>query len=370
MPFFLSRDQCFEYFLSFLSLRLCSRYFKVLVASQHPDYLIPILIFVFAFFSGKNDIEHMPDIADRKDGWTEVELKRSFRKLHNAIQDKTFNFLLNNYTLCKRDVYNASEVWDLIIVVVSKVDNFLQRNTIRNTWASELSHLKAAVVFLVGRSLDSRLNKQVVKEAELYHDVVQVELLDDYKMLTFKSISMLQWLNDYCTNSRFYLKADDDVYVNVENVLREFKRSEDGRFFLCHVFKKAPPIREHFSKWFVSAEEFSGKFYPTYCSGTAYGFTSSILTPLYRSALQAKVFRMEDVFITGIAAEHIGVKHIHSWGFSFLKREPTGCAYQNVSSGHEVTVRQMYVIYAQLMNKEVDCDTKENRYLLKAEREN
>lgn len=317
------------------------------------------------FRKGKVSTAVQMEKNTRHEGWTETNLKKPFRKLNNALQDKTYSFSVNNYTLCI-----ANELWDLVIVVISKVDNFIQRNAIRNTWASEAGQMNVAVVFLVGQSRNNDLNHQVSKEAELYRDIVQVELVDDYKILTHKSIAMLQWLNDYCTNSKFYLKADDDMYINVDNVIREFKSCKNESFFLCHVFKRAPPIRDHFSKWYVSTEEFPGHFYPTYCSGTAYGFSTSILSDLYRSALQAKIFRMEDVFITGIAAQQINVKHIHSWGFSFAKRQPTGCAYQNASSGHEVSVKQMYVIFSQLKSKEIDCDTKENRYLLKAEREN
>lgn len=298
------------------------------------------------------------------------EAKSSFRKLHNTNQDNMdtiFSFTVNNYTVCERNFYNQSERWDLVVMVISKVDNFLQRNAIRNTWASEQRKTNTLILFLVGLSEDISINEQIRKEEELYNDVVQVKLVDNYKVLTLKSISMLQWLNDYCSNSKFYLKSDDDMYVNIQNVLRELTQWREERFFLCHVFEKAPPIRDQFSKWYISEDEFSDKFYPTYCSGTAYGFTSSILSDLYRSATHAKLFRMEDVFISGIAAEHINTRHIHSWGFSFTKRKPNGCAFQNVSTGHEVTVKQMYLIYAQLKSKEIDCNTKKNLYLLKVE---
>jgi hypothetical protein len=298
--------------------------------------------------------------------------KSSFRKPNNVSQDKNgpiFSFTVNNYTVCERKLFNETEQWNLIVIVVSKIDNFIRRNAIRNTWASEQRKMNVLVLFHVGLSKDISVNEQVRKEAELYNDIIQVELIDDYKVLTLKSISMLQWLTDYCSNSKFYLKSDDDMYINVQNTVQEFIQRQEERFFLCHVFEKAPPIRDQFSKWYVSEDEFSNHFYPTYCSGTAYGFSSSILSDLYRSAVHTKLFRMEDVFISGIVAENINTRHIHSWGFSFTKRPPTGCAFQNVSSGHEVTVKQMYMIYAQLNNKEIDCETKQNVYLLKVERE-
>ncbi|XP_053408601.1 beta-1,3-galactosyltransferase 1-like [Mercenaria mercenaria] len=320
--------------------------------------------------------EQIPGTTRAKEKWSGTGRKSSFRKLHNANQDKMdrsatiFSFSVNNHTVCIRNTSDESEQWDLVVVIISKVDHFLQRNAIRNTWASELSEINALAIFIVGQSDDNSINRQVRKEAELYNDLIQVELKDDYNVLTLKSIAMLQWLDDFCSNSKFYLKSDDDMYINIGNVIREFTQCKEERFFLCHVFKNAPPIRDQFSKWYVSSKEFPQTFYPTYCSGTAYGFSSSIVSDLYRSSAQANLFRMEDVFITGIAAESIYIKHVHSWGFSFSKRQPTGCAFQNASTGHEVTVKEMYVIFAQLENKEIDCSTKENLYLLKAENEN
>lgn len=302
------------------------------------------------------------------------QIRKSSRELQYATQDakqqeRTFNFHINNYETCIRNETTDNQHWDLVIVVISAVENFIRRQAIRNTWGSVLGKQNATLVYLLGISGDVSLGPQVEKEAELYNDIIQVDLKDSYHNLSLKSIAMLQWLNDYCSNSLYYLKTDDDMFVNVPNVIQELKRREEQRFFLCYVFQKAEPIRDTFSKWYVAPTEFQGKFYPDYCSGTAYTFSSNIILDLYKKASQLELFRMEDVFISGLAAQNLNITHIHHGGFSYLKREATGCAYENVLTGHEVTTKQMYIIYSQLQSKEIDCETTENRYLLKAEKE-
>ena len=76
---------------------------------------------------------------------------------------------------------------------------------------------------------------------------------------------------------------------------------------------------------------------------------------------------MEDVFFTGLAAENLRISHIHDGGFSFTKRSPTGCNYKDAVTGHQVSIKEMHVIFAQLFNNEIDCETNENLVLKKAE---
>lgn len=280
-----------------------------------------------------------------------------------------FTFSLNNYKACYKNVSDPDRDWELVIVVVSDASHFMKRHAIRNTWGSELRTLNSNLVFLVGINGDDAIEKQIQKEFELYNDVVQVDIADQYRNLTRKSIAMLQWLTDYCHNSRYYLKADDDMYVNIRNVIHELKGRREQRFFLCHVFRKAPPIRQKSSKWFISYDEFTGEFFPTYCSGTAYAYSSSILSNLHQSAVQKVLVSLEDVYITGVAAEGINVSHVHCGKFSYYKQKPTGCTFEKLLAGHEVTIEEMFIIHSQIQSREYDCDTNQNKYITKVENE-
>ena len=281
----------------------------------------------------------------------------------NKGDNRVFRFLINQRNACSR---NKSEI---VLIVMSRAGGFLRRRTIRDTWASVVSDYNSTIFFLVGRPVTSTSQSQIETEAKLYRDILQVDIEESYNYLTYKSIAMLQWFYDYCHVAKYLMKADDDVYVNFENVYSSInkKYTSTDRFFLCHVFRKAPPIRDLNSKWYTSFEEYNNTFFPTYCSGTAYLFSSVILGDLYQSALKASFLTMEDVFLTGMAAENLHVRYIHDPRLSYEKREPTGCSYKHAISGHGVTAQEMIVIFAQIFNKEIDCETNENLVIKNAE---
>ena len=65
---------------------------------------------------------------------------------------------------------------DVVILINSRVENDKRRQVIRETWISVLGalpqKLKMAYVFLLGRSDNEELNKQVTEEAEMHTDMV------------------------------------------------------------------------------------------------------------------------------------------------------------------------------------------------------
>lgn len=301
------------------------------------------------------------------------EARVSNRKLRNAqtqTGDTSFLYPINPYLTCARNIsWQKGGNWDMVVVVVSAISNFIRRDAIRHTWSSTAPAINSKVVFLVGEDKTGRLLSQIEKEAELYGDIIQVDIADDFSNLTFKSIAMLQWLNDYCANSNYYFKVDDDVYANLENILKRLNSTsaQTKRFFLCHVFQNAPTVRNKNSKYYTSEAEYSAKHFPKYCSGTGYTFSGSILSDLYQVSKLSTIIPMEDVFITGIVAKGQEIAHVHDGGFSFVKRKPTGCAFEKALTGHEMTVKQMFIIFAQLQSKEIDCETKINKYLQRVE---
>ena len=322
------------------------------------------------YFSGtrfglESSLNHIADI-----GKSARISNRKLRTSQMQTAETPFSFPINPYLTCARNSsYQDGDNWELVVVVISALSHFIRRNAIRNTWGSIGSSLNTKVVFLVGEDPTGRMQSHIEKESDLFGDVIQVELRDSYDNLTYKSIAMLQWIHDYCENSNFYMKADDDVYANLENILNRLNTTSltNQRFLLCHVFKDAPPNRNIHSKWFTSYEEYSSEYFPTYCSGTAYAFSAPILSDLYQSSKYFKLLRMEDVYITGVAAKGQDITHIHDGGFSFVKREPSGCAFNETLTGHEMTVKQMFIIFAQLQSKEIDCVTGVNKYLERVE---
>lgn len=57
------------------------------------------------------------------------------------------------------------------------------------------------------------------KEIDLFGDIIIADMKDSYKNLTLKVLYMVDWASTYCSNARFFMKTDDDVFLNVPLVL-------------------------------------------------------------------------------------------------------------------------------------------------------
>ncbi|XP_022646831.1 N-acetyllactosaminide beta-1,3-N-acetylglucosaminyltransferase 2-like isoform X4 [Varroa destructor] len=141
----------------------------------------------------------------------------------------------------------------LTIIVCSAVVNSNARQAIRETWATEAPR-DSRVFFLVGRPPHSNETQQQDKlEAEANHfdDLIQEDFLDTYNNLTLKSAFLLKWANSSgcAASSRFVLKTDDDMYINVHNLVSLLKARGRPRMLLGALISKATPLRDFKSKW-------------------------------------------------------------------------------------------------------------------------
>ncbi|KAH8300226.1 hypothetical protein KR044_011856 [Drosophila immigrans] len=152
----------------------------------------------------------------------------------------------------------------LIIAVCTNLNNFVERQTIRETWGNTTefnyaafgklhSHMKGRyqpakadrlrlyadylsgegdtltatvrVIFIVGRSTyESHLGNETLirlnNEAEMYNDIIQDNFIDTYNNLTIKSVMALKHISRSCAKTcAYFLKCDDDTFVNVPNLL-------------------------------------------------------------------------------------------------------------------------------------------------------
>lgn len=129
-----------------------------------------------------------------------------------------------NIQPCANDGIGLNKT-SIFIAVVSAPGNFEKRNTIRNTWKKHLrNEIVAGLIdvagfaFLMGKTGDSSIQDAIVQENRNYSDIIQVNMVDSYQNLTLKTVSILDWVDEYCPRVQFVLKVDDDVYVNVRNL--------------------------------------------------------------------------------------------------------------------------------------------------------
>ena len=267
-------------------------------------------------------------------------------------QHHPYSFVLNPPAVC-------TPTTELVIVVITAVNNFEDRQAVRDTWGSYAAdaHHNTSLVFLLGSTSSPQLQARLVNESERHRDIVQEDFVDSYRNLSVKSVALLRWVTVYCNTSRYVLKADDDMYVNVSNLILALRTESKARptFVLGHVFVGAKPVQNKNSKWYTPESDFSEKVYPRYASGTAYAMTTSAARLLYRASAEVPLFWLEDIYITGLCSRKAGVAVVHHGGFSYQRQNIDGCHFRKAITGHRYTAAEKRSIFELVRNPNRKC---------------
>lgn len=281
--------------------------------------------------------------------------KLLFPQRRHAVFPHPYEYIIPNTDFCS----NSSMLLFMILVCTS-TENFLERQTIRETWGSVVSLNKSTeavkVGFLLGRTSNLTVQKRILEESSAHSDIIQGDFNDSYQNLTLKSVMLLKWTATFCSNVRYVLKTDDDMYINIENLINTFVKLPHASNSLYGVlFQEVKPIRDASSKWFVPEVQFKEEFFPDYLSGTSYAMSRDAVPKLLEASYDVPFLVLEDVFITGLCANKSGVARVPMQGFHFERLQPTGCSFKNSISGHHVTPSEMRTIWTELNSQSLVC---------------
>lgn len=149
--------------------------------------------------------------------------------------------------------------------VLSSPKNVLERNAIRRTWGSIIKP-----VFLIAKS-DNETMRLVISEAMLFNDIIVEYFQDSYVNLTLKTAFAMKHFLRHFKNSTYFLKIDDDVYLNVDNLKKmidDEKTPKDSIIGRKVTYLK--PHREIDSKLYIPHWMFEGDEFSPYIDGPAY----------------------------------------------------------------------------------------------------
>ncbi|KAH7971142.1 hypothetical protein HPB49_019499 [Dermacentor silvarum] len=173
------------------------------------------------------------------------------------------------------------------------------------------------VVFLLGMTPDQEVQRKVLTEHNIYGDIVQGDFVDSYKNLTYKTVMLIRWAREKCSEVNFVLKIDDDMLLSVwdlavvVNDLEGIKRTMWG-----YLYRGASPNRNVASKWYVSRKEYAPDTYPAFLSGTGYLISGDSIATLEELISDECFFPLEDIYLTAIVAERAQVSRLGFDGFS------------------------------------------------------
>ncbi|XP_061169259.1 beta-1,3-galactosyltransferase 1-like [Saccostrea echinata] len=310
-----------------------------------------ILVFLITFIvcipfrSSKNDIQ-----------------LTSYKLVQAYVNSGIIRSFPSNPVICnEKDVF-------LLVMVPSAVSNFEQRNAIRSTWGN-LTNVKPIVLvkFLLGKSKNTALQDVAATENQIYNDILFEDIIEAYENLTRKSIAMLRWASMHCHRVRYLLKVDDDIFLNLPRLLEELKKHPRENSIIGCKVKGSTPFRFPFTKWRVSRTQYKGNYYPDYIAGTAYLISGDILQKLYSATQQVPYFIFEDIYITGLCREYIGVRAEEHKGFScgYRDKGPCGKNFRYGITGHHYSPSEIKRMWLDLQDRWSNCRIEDYYFIYK-----
>jgi len=308
-----------------------SLFFKKSLRKLHHTWFVFSLIFVliFVYFSEYR-----------------IHLKRLSKLGSNySYQNKLpiiFNFLITQEQICQTNQYEKNFI---VFLINSHYNNMLRRQIMRKTWfdykrfylseyldeaeiqiIKQMYELNSESVFLVKHlfivGTGDTLNNELIKsEAYEYRDLILINENDTYQNIVQKHLALASWTNNYCSNSVYLIKLDDDVFVNIKLLIKrllwtlvEDKIKVNKPFLYCNHLIRSKPKRKNSSKWFISMDKYPKAVYPPYCEGYAYitnVATMRLIDKQYRSN-KVPLFWIDDLYVTGMLLDDLKqVKRYH-----------------------------------------------------------
>ncbi|KAL2301656.1 hypothetical protein Nmel_011046 [Mimus melanotis] len=302
----------------------------------------------------KKNLTNFKQISGKENGELPPENEKSGNKA-TPTPTQSFTFIINEEEKCK------DKTPFLVLLISTTAAELQHRRAIRESWGSEAAVPGVDIVRLFMLGIENKgANKDVLlRESNQYHDIIQQDFLDTYNNLTLKTLMGMRWVASYCSGARFAMKTDSDVFVNtmylIEKLLRPLPPSTQN-YFTGHLMKGHTPIRNKASKWYISEEEFPGKKYHPFCSGTGYVFSGDLAAKIVNASLTIKYIHLEDVYI-GFCLNAKGVEIVPlSYSLFNIHKVPfSPCMYNKIITSHHIQPHEHILYWEILQEKKHTC---------------
>lgn len=154
---------------------------------------------------------------------------------------------------------------EIACFVMSAPSHRLARSAIRRTWGKVIKPL-----FIVGLS-DNDTMSFIADEAEVFNDIIVEDFNDSYMNLTIKTAFAMKHFLRHFKHSKYFLKIDDDVLLNVDNLYNFLRDIElPGNAIIGRQGQSIKPHRDRESKWYIPHWLYGNDSFPQYIDGPAY----------------------------------------------------------------------------------------------------
>jgi hypothetical protein len=185
-------------------------------------------------------------------------------------------FRTNSSTVARTN----SNIW---VGITSSARNFQRRYTIRNTWMHFTNELNGGIevkFVLCDEGYTSGLRAQLIQEYEQYSDMVVLDCPEGYAqgLLTKKvHASMMYFLGQVDEHYDTFMKADDDAFVFLPELLATVRRNTAPNFYMGQMLESEQPFRDPKHKWYEPVENWPG-IWPRAASGSGYLLDRALLS--------------------------------------------------------------------------------------------
>ncbi|XP_063068550.1 beta-1,3-galactosyltransferase 1-like [Engraulis encrasicolus] len=290
-----------------------------------------------------------------------IMLQTNVRTRH--LNPHAFQFLINEPDKCDPSVTVAPGNHTppfLVILISTTHKEFDARQAIRETWGDESAwagDVRIVTLFLLGVHTDPVLNQMVAQESTVFHDILVEDFIDSYHNLTLKTLMGMRWVATYCSQARYVMKTDSDIFVNMDNLIYSLLRpgSKPRRRYFTGYVINGSPIRDMRSKWFMPRELYPESKYPPFCSGTGYVFSADVAELIYQTSLHTRLLHLEDVYV-GLCLRKLAIHPFQNSGFNHWKMAYSLCRYRRVITVHQIPPDEMHRIHSDMTaKKQLKC---------------
>ncbi|OWF43794.1 beta-1,3-galactosyltransferase 1-like [Mizuhopecten yessoensis] len=225
----------------------------------------------------------------------------------------------------------------LLIYIQSSPQNGYQRDAIRNTWGGvhNFKEIYVERIFLVAETDDKQVNESVEKERQKNDDIILCHFIDNYRNLSLKAITLLDFVNNRCSNAKYILKTDDDIFVNIYLLIEKFipQIVKKPKSVVCHGKYGHPIVTDPNSKWYMPSDilpKADKGILPTFCTGYAVLFTIDLVPMLLNASFTSPFVQVDDVYMFGFLLKRIADVNFIDAIDSFTLNQELGLAeYQD-----------------------------------------
>lgn len=200
---------------------------------------------------------------------------------------------------------NCSEGSQFLFAINSASANFARREAIRETLSVWVKESNQTILFFISKPNDSNQLKRLKEESRLHRDIVVLPIEESYYLLVYKILALMNWATNNCPRIKFLIKCDDDMFIGWPSLYKLLESKNTTNRIYGKLNTKSRPLRDWYSRWYMSTADYPHEFYPDFATGQIYIVGSNLLPKLLDAASRVKPIYLEDVYLTGILREHI-----------------------------------------------------------------